>query len=351
MSYRKLTEGDDGQTILPEGADPSYLAMSSRDIDTFNDIFAEEIDSDFTSSICCCEGCHDDFVRRWPGIQLHDLEFETNVMSVDYCVEQSRLVQLYTAAELRTLKHFVVCPRCGNYVRESLHIFEHPFDKVAEIEQAIDELASIASNTPFLLLEHPFARRVLDAVQALSADTSLRTMTGTFFRARKSADITTRGQSLADVATFGPAPQSVIGEGRFNHAGAPMIYLSTTFDTALLEIGALNETFTVAELRVDGEYKILDLLELDDSSDARIPILAMANSVLLAAPRIERGWLRPEYVFSRFVADCAKSAGFDAIRYASTKSGDGENYVLLTPNSDLQKYLHIVDVRETTARQ
>ncbi|MQW72042.1 RES domain-containing protein [Sinorhizobium medicae] len=57
----------------------------------------------------------------------------------------------------------------------------------------------------------------------------------------------------------------------------------------------------------------------------------MANSVLVAAPRIDRGWLRPEYVFSRFVADCAKSAGFEAIRYASTKSGDGENYVLLSP--------------------
>ncbi|MDW9698028.1 RES domain-containing protein [Sinorhizobium meliloti] len=68
-------------------------------------------------------------------------------------------------------------------------------------------------------------------------------MPGTFFRARKSADIAKLGQSLSDVATFGPAPPDVIGEGRFNHAGAPMIYLATTLETALLEIGTLSELF------------------------------------------------------------------------------------------------------------
>ncbi|WP_457813310.1 RES domain-containing protein [Sinorhizobium meliloti] len=34
-----------------------------------------------------------------------------------------------------------------------------------------------------------------------------------------------------------------MGEGRFNHAGAPMIYLATTLETALLEIGTLSELF------------------------------------------------------------------------------------------------------------
>lgn len=346
MSDRKLTDGNDDQTIVPDGADSSYLPVSAFDIDTFNDILAEEIDSDFTSSICCCDDCYEDFARRWPGVQMHDVEFQTNAMSVDYCVEQSRLVQLYTAAELRTLQRFVVCPRCGTYVRNSIHIFEHPFDRVEEIEESIDELASIGSSTPFLLLEHPFAQNILEAVRDLSADTAPKLMPGTFFRARKSADIAKQGQSVSDVATFGPAPPGVIGEGRFNHAGAPMIYLATTLETALLEIGTLSELFSVAELALDGEYQILDLVELDDSSDARIPILAMANSVLVAAPRIDRGWLRPEYVFSRFVADCAKSAGFDAIRYASTKSGDGENYVLLSPKSDLRSYLRLISVQE-----
>lgn len=37
---------------------------------------------------------------------------------------------------------------------------------------------------------------------------------------------------------------------------------------------------------------------------------------------------------------------FDAIRYASTKSGDGENYVLLSPRSDLRSYLRLISVQE-----
>ena len=44
-----------------------------------------------------------------------------------------------------------------------------------------------------------------------------------------------------------------------------MIYLATSLETALLEVGTLNEAFCVAELAIDGEYKILDLVELDDN--------------------------------------------------------------------------------------
>ncbi|MGQ3164886.1 MAG: hypothetical protein ACT6T3_21935, partial [Agrobacterium sp.] len=226
---------------------PSYLPVSAFDIDTFNDILVEEIDSDFTSSICCCVDCYEDFALTCPGVEIHDVEFQTNAVSVYYCVEQSHLVHLYTA-ELMTLKHFVFCPRCGTYVRRSIHIFEHPFDRVEEIEKSIGEPPSIGSATPFLLLKHPFARSILEAVRGLSADTTPKLTPGTFFRARKSAHITKQYQSFSDIATFGPSPSGVIGEGRFNHAGAPMICLATTLETALLEIGSLNELSSVVKL-------------------------------------------------------------------------------------------------------
>jgi hypothetical protein len=54
---------------------------------------------------------------------------------------------------------------------------------------------------------------------------------------------------------------------------------------------------------------------------------------LCAAPRQGEGWNKPEYVFSRFVADCALHAGFHAIRYGSTKDPHGENLVLLQPGA------------------
>lgn len=344
MCDRKLTEGNEDQTIVPAGVDTSYLPVSDYDIDTFNDILSDEIDSDFASSICCCDACYDNFARRWPGIALRDHTFQRNAMSVDYCVEQSRLVQLYTPAELRTLEHFVSCPRCHAYVRKSVWIFEHPFDRVFQIESAVEELSEIGSSTPFLLLEHPFARSILGAVRDLSVESATVQLMGTFFRARKREDIDRLQQNASDIRTFGPAPATVVGEGRFNHAGAPMLYLATTLETALLEVGDRSEDYRVAELTVRGEYKVLDLIDLDDSNEARMPILAMANSALVAAPRLDRGWLRPEYVFSRFVADSAKSAGFDAIRYGSTKSVNGENYVLLSPNVGLETYLSLIAV-------
>jgi len=43
---------------------------------------------------------------------------------------------------------------------------------------------------------------------------------------------------------------------------------------------------------------------------------------LMSAKQDSTGWHRPKYVFSRFIADCAKSAGFDAIKYPSTMAGN-----------------------------
>jgi hypothetical protein len=37
-----------------------------------------------------------------------------------------------------------------------------------------------------------------------------------------------------------------------------------------------------------------------------------------------------------FVADCARSAGFDAIHYGSTKRPDGADWVILNPAEDLK---------------
>ncbi|WP_366932168.1 RES domain-containing protein [Mesorhizobium sp.] len=54
----------------------------------------------------------------------------------------------------------------------------------------------------------------------------------------------------------------------------------------------------------------------------------LAASALLAAPRNREGCHKRQYVFSRFVADCARAAGYEAIRYASTKNVDGTNVVI-----------------------
>jgi hypothetical protein len=59
-------------------------------------------------------------------------------------------------------------------------------------------------------------------------------------------------------------------------------------------------------------------------------LAVLAYSALTSAPRHGDGWSRAEYVFSRFVADCARHAGFDAIRYPSTRLDcEGHNLAVL----------------------
>jgi hypothetical protein len=56
---------------------------------------------------------------------------------------------------------------------------------------------------------------------------------------------------------------------------------------------------------------------------------SVSASSLMSAPVRDEGWHRPEYVFTRFVADCARIAGFDSIKYPSSRSHKGHNLVIV----------------------
>ena len=127
-----------------------------------------------------------------------------------------------------------------------------------------------------------------------------------------------------------------------------MLYLAISAETAAAELGAPGKVCVVGELRLQKPLLILDLVEIDENAADYELLEALANSALLAAPRTGDGWVKRQYVFSRFVADCARSAGFDAIRYGSTKLPEGSNYVLLEPPEDvalitlLEKHIALV---------
>jgi hypothetical protein len=117
-----------------------------------------------------------------------------------------------------------------------------------------------------------------------------------------------------------------------------MLYLAMTASTACAEIGTPGALIHIAALRLQKPLKVLDLslAKYADSPSEEI-IQCLARSALCAAPRRGEGWDRPEYVFTRFIADCARHAGFHAIRYGSTKDPEGTNLVLLEPGSDLSR--------------
>jgi hypothetical protein len=128
-----------------------------------------------------------------------------------------------------------------------------------------------------------------------------------------------------------------------------MLYLAAAEGTALAEISTGAEPYHVAGLKMKIGLKILDLsIKQEADTDAESLIQCIARSSLCAAPRVGEGWVKPEYVFTRFVADCALHAGFDAIRYGSTKDRNGSNIVLLNPTQDIGTIAELHSVRTTS---
>jgi len=60
----------------------------------------------------------------------------------------------------------------------------------------------------------------------------------------------------------------------------------------------------------------------------------LTYSALISARKSNTGWYRPMYIFPRFISDCAKYSGFDAIKSPSTRTSD-DSYNLVKLNNEL----------------
>lgn len=347
MAQRKFTNDlADEQGLVPAGTFGPYLPISDSDVDTFNDILGDEIDSVFSSTICCCDFCYEDFKKHWPEVTFRKVEFQTQSIEARWFFETSRVAELYSSAEISTLRHCIRCPRCGRFDSWYLWLYEHLFSGAEAIESAIDELLELGSKTPFLMLEHPFAVRVLEQIRSLAVVATSQKLNSPLYRARLANDVCLNKQNPAELGTFGPPPSAVVSEGRFNHAGHPMLYAASSAAVAAAELGQPGELSYVAELSIGSELTILDLVDIEEGAEGFELLEALASSALLLAPNVGKGWMKRQYVFSRFVADCAISAGFDAIRFGSTKLAKGSNIVILEPPQELSTLACLVGVSE-----
>ena len=352
MIIRKLTNDLAGiEPHVPFDIVGPHLPVTKSDIEVFNDILSDEIDSAFSSTISCCDFCYDDFKLHWPDVAFREMDFQTQSMESWWFLEYSRMIELYNPAEMSTLRHFVACLRCGRFGSWNLWLYEHLFSDSDEIEEAVDELLILGSRTPFLMLEHPFARRVREQIREMVASASRRSGGKPLFRARVAADVARLGQNPADLETYAPPPAASVGKGRFNHAGSPMLYAASSAIVAAAELGRPGDLAYVGELRIESELLVLDLVDLEKEAPGFELMKALASSALLLAPNIGEGWLKRQYIFSRFVADCALSAGFDGIRYGSTKHVRGSNIVVLQPPDDFSTLATLIESREIPGGQ
>ena len=51
-------------------------------IEIFQEYFDRDIESAYSSSICCCEQCFDDFSAEWPGTATRDIDMQKGQSSL-----------------------------------------------------------------------------------------------------------------------------------------------------------------------------------------------------------------------------------------------------------------------------
>jgi hypothetical protein len=129
-----------------------------------------------------------------------------------------------------------------------------------------------------------------------------------------------------------------IPQGRYNHEGQSVLYLSENLETAVAEVFDRPGAEPTGTVAVQG----FDLLSLERVLDVRgTPTRSLLYSALVYEGHLSRpvehssSW-KPEYFVPRFVADLARLKGFSGIIYRTSKvfSAMGLNLVVFSPQQE-----------------
>ncbi len=313
----------------PANIDDWTKDFSEEDkVAVFEELFMREVESAFTQNIGCCDKCHDDFVAIWPYAYSADgAKFQCDSIGLDMFHSWTRLGQYYSKEEYDRLLPSIRCPNCNESLTLNIWPYELPFEPPEHYEEILGEIAKRAATTPFLLLEHPFCAKVREVVQSLFKSTRKIASDVYFFRGRSLPP----GHALC-LQNFDFPPADKVHEGRYNHAGDPVLYLASSEEVCRREMrDAAN--LCIAKFQFIVELAVLDLMNPHEHDGEHGETLSfIVFSSLVSARSKDMGFARPEYVFSRFLKDCARSAGFDAIRYPSTRMDVAQsNLVVINP--------------------
>jgi hypothetical protein len=300
--------------------------------DWFEECFFADLDSWFSADIACCDNCYDEFLKIWPHVRsADDKKFQKSGIPLSVFYEGSRLRTSYSKIEFDRYIKKVRCPRCRLRLKANIWVYNFPFDVDSGIEKKIEHIAGIASKTPFLLLADPFANRVLEAIKTIALDTIPSPVTQSLFKGRP---LNERPQKR--IREFDFPPKTITKEGRYNHAGSPVLYLASDVETCFSEIDRVP--CLIAEIQLNKELMTLDLIgQVNRNVKSSEIIATLTYSMLLSARHSGEGWHQPMYVFSRFLADCARHAGFDAIKYPSVQiTGRNFNIAVINPEMNIK---------------
>jgi len=298
--------------------------------DAFENDFYSDIESWFSSDIACCDKCYDEFLKAWPlAYGANENEFQCQSIDLESLYDGSRIMRdTYTPEEFDVLAKDIDCPRCDEKLSANIWAYELPFQYDVDLvtfENSINEIVELSESTPFLILTNSFALEILELLKKIAQFTPAKSVDQSLFRARIASQV-----EKISFSQFSFPPQKYIQEGRYNHAGQQVLYTASDLDTCFSEVREAR--CYIAEFKLKNEIKILDLSAPELSHpDSESELSALVFSSLMSRKLDTDGYHKPCYVFSRFIADCAKFAGFDAIKYPSTRDvGDNFNLVIIS---------------------
>jgi RES domain-containing protein len=302
-------------------------------------VLIEAIESDVeawvNSSIACCDVCYDDFVLRWPLAYHRDVKLQIDSIDPSAFYDGSKHVkEEFKEPDFFRLWALIACPRCGEPMGGNIFPFEFPFSRTRFFEEAFEELGKLAYNTPFLVLSNSLARDIFEEVKNTCSKISAATPYQRLYRGRCIENPT--------FDAFDAPPASMLREGRYNHAGKPVLYLASDERTCWDECRKPKTKFFILEFSVQSPLLLLNFSDFDQLSDLSS---ALIYSSLMSSPTDSDSWNRPEYILTRFVADSARAAGVDGIIYPSCRDSSGDNIVLLDSSKwkSALKPLRIID--------
>jgi len=301
--------------------------MTWTEVERFEEFFYHDLESWFSADIACCDKCYDDFISTWPhAYSADDCEFQRSGIPLDCFYSGSRLQESYSEIEFELLIEKLTCPRCGSNLKANIWPYNLPFDVPNDFESTINKVCAIAESTPFLLLNNDFCRDIYSAIKSISQTSDSKPLHQSLFRGRALEN----NKLNHNVSHFDFPPSEIVQEGRYNHSGNPALYLASDLETCVAELRGQDSL--IYEFVLSKPLRILNLAEPFEAHENKADLLnSLVYSALVSAKHLGKGQYKPHYVVSRFVADCAKEAGFDAIKYPSTRRAENNyNLVILS---------------------
>lgn len=298
----------------------------SEEFEEFEHWFYRDLEKYFSADLACCDDCYESYLAKWPVVNhCKDSEFQKISMEIEYFYKNSRLTERYSYEQFKKLIRKIACPNCGSNLTNTIWPYNLPINISPEQERAIEEIGLIAMETPFMVLKHQYAKKVFNQILKIGKKQKANNLVSPFYRARMVTQ-----EVFIEKDFFNP-PKGIASEGRYNHIGFSVLYLGDHPDTSYSEMRKPSQGVYMADIHIKTPLKILDLHEkLQIDNNILQPLLW---SSLMSSNSEGEGLFKPHYSFTRFVADCAKYAGFDGIFYPSVRNGDAKNLVLLKPES------------------